>query len=85
MKGKKKVYIFRPPNIVRNYLQKGDKGDAVKNLQKYLNWYGNNLTVDGVFGDATEKAVMAMQKALYLNADGKVGETTLGAMKTVKR
>ena len=87
MKGKRKLYIFRPPNITRDYLKTGDSGEEVKKLQAYLNWYKpeNKLAVDGSFGPATESAAKALQKDLYLNVDGLVGQTTLGAMKTVKR
>lgn len=87
MKGKKKVYVFRPPNVTRNYLCKGDSGDEIKKLQAYLNWYdpNNKLSVDGKFGNATDKAVKAMQKALKLTDDGMVGAKTIEAMKKVKK
>ena len=84
-KGKKYVYVFRPPNVTRTYLMKGDTGEEVKKLQNYLNWYGNKLSVDGVFGDATDKAVRSMQKALKLTEDGKVGAKTIEAMKKVTK
>ncbi len=86
-KGKKYVYVFRPPNVTRSYMQKDDSGNEVKKLQAYLNWYDPKykLAVDGIFGKATETAVKAMQKALGLTDDGKVGAKTLEAMKAVKR
>ena len=86
-KGKKKVYVFRPPNVTRNYLKKGDSGDEIKKLQAYLNWYdpNNKLKVDGIYGNATEKAVEAMQKALGLTVDGLVGAKTIEAMKKVTK
>lgn len=87
MKGKKKIYIFRPPDAIRNYLKKGDDGDEIKKLQAYLNWYdpNNKLKVDGIFGNATEKAVESLQKALGLDVDGLVGAKTVEAMKKVTK
>lgn len=86
-KGKKYVYVFRPPDVTRNYLKSGDSGNEIKKLQAYLNWYDpkNKLAVDGIFGSATEKAVEAMQKALGLTADGLVGAKTIAEMKKVKK
>ncbi len=57
-------------------LKKGSKGEAVKNLQISLNYYGANLTPDGDFGRRTEDAVIAFQKANSLDPDGKVGPNT---------
>lgn len=54
-------------------LKKGSKGENVKRLQSFLNWYGNILTVDGIFGDATENAVKAFQKDQGLTVDGIFG------------
>lgn len=55
-------------------LKKSSKGLAVKNLQKFLNWYGCKLTVDGDFGSATQGAVKAFQKAEGLTSDGIYGK-----------
>lgn len=49
----------------RNYLQKGDSGDEVKQLQQNLIKLGYNCGsagADGIFGDGTEKAVKTFQK-----------------------
>ena len=59
-------------------LQKGSKGDEVKQWQQYLNSQGYNLTVDGDFGDNTYKATTEWQKKNGLGADGIVGEQTWG-------
>ena len=69
----------------KSYLESGDRGEAVKKIQKYLNWYGNKLAEDGIFGDGTLKAVKAFQKAQKLTEDGLVGEKTIKAMKAVKK
>lgn len=52
-------------------LKKGSRGDEVKRLQKLL-----NITVDGVFGDDTEKAVKEYQLKNNLTVDGIVGNKT---------
>ncbi len=67
-------------------LKKGSKGIQVKNLQKFLNWYGNyNLKVDGNFGSATEKALKIFQKATGLTADGIYGPKSLAKAKAIKK
>ena len=60
-------------------LQLGFTGSsAVRSLQKRLKELGYySGQVDGDFGPATEKAVIAFQKANGLTADGKAGKQTL--------
>lgn len=55
-------------------LKKGMSGDGIKWLQQALNKKGYNLTVDGVFGNATEKAVKDFQTKMLV--DGIVGTQT---------
>lgn len=50
----------------------------VRALQEFLNANGQNLQVDGVFGDMTERAVRAYQEANGLDVDGVVGPQTWG-------
>lgn len=60
-------------------LQKGANGYQVKTIQRILIALGYNLGgygVDGDFGDATDKAVRAFQKAKKLGVDGIVGANT---------
>ncbi|HLO11497.1 MAG TPA: peptidoglycan-binding protein [Pseudoneobacillus sp.] len=64
------------PTPPRNWLQKGDEGDAVKDLQTRLNKLGYNLTVDGDFGPATDTAVKDFQTKQGMAADGQVGPIT---------
>jgi N-acetylmuramoyl-L-alanine amidase len=66
-------------------LEKGDKGDDVKKLQELLNKAGANpkLVVDGVFGDATYKAVREFQTKHKLTVDGIVGNATMTKLKAV--
>ncbi|MNJ33591.1 Zinc D-Ala-D-Ala carboxypeptidase precursor [compost metagenome] len=63
-------------------LRHGDRGQAVSQLQKQLNQAGVKpaLTVDGDFGDATEKAVRAFQARAGLVDDGIAGEKTQSAL-----
>lgn len=68
------------------YLHRGDRGEAVKALQRLLNTTpkarpGMQLKVDGDFGDKTEAVVMAFQKANNLAEDGIAGPDTIAALK----
>lgn len=57
-------------------LKKGAKGDSTKALQKFLNWYCPSwkLTVDGVFGAGTQRAVEVFQLTEGIGADGIYGK-----------
>jgi peptidoglycan hydrolase-like protein with peptidoglycan-binding domain len=57
-------------------LRRGSKGDLVELLQSRL-----KLTVDGIFGPATEAAVKAMQAGYNIAADGIVGPQTWEKLK----
>jgi GH25 family lysozyme M1 (1,4-beta-N-acetylmuramidase) len=59
----------------RYVLEKGENGQVVKDLQKLL-----NISDDGQFGPATEKAVRGYQAANELQVDGKAGPQTLGLL-----
>lgn len=68
---------------VKNMLQVGSTGDAVKQLQTDLNEILKiNLTVDGVYGPATEAAVRTFQQIKHLQVDGIAGPQTLVAIQT---
>jgi uncharacterized protein len=65
-------------------LRRGSKGESVKKLQKFLNRIPNrsgadSLTIDGDFGDNTEKALKLFQSSNGLAANGVVGEETWAA------
>jgi peptidoglycan hydrolase-like protein with peptidoglycan-binding domain len=63
---------------VSSVMHLGSKGPFVKELQNNLNTLGYGpLTVDGDFGDGTDKAVRAFQKAMKLKVDGWAGPGTL--------
>ena len=55
-------------------LQKGSKGNEVKEWQNFLNSQGYNLSVDGDFGDNTYAATVEWQSKNGLGADGIVGK-----------
>ena len=58
-------------------VQKGDRGQRVVAIQYLLNeQIGAGLTPDGIFGDATERAVKTFQARHGLTQDGKVGSST---------
>ena len=54
----------------------GQTSDRVASIQHLLRHHGHPVTVDGVFGPATEVAVRAVQAAAGLAADGVVGPLT---------
>lgn len=58
-------------------LSKGTAGPEVRTAQALLNnLIGAKLTVDGIFGPATKKAVMNYQKRFWSNPDGIIGAKT---------
>ena len=57
-------------------------GTNVKNLQKFLNWYGNyGLSVDGKCGTKTVNAIKAFQTKEGIKADGIYGNASYGKAK----
>ncbi len=61
----------------------GDKGDAVKTLQRKLKDLGYySSSVDGDYGNGTKTAVKAFQKANGLTANGKANSKTIEKMKS---
>jgi peptidoglycan hydrolase-like protein with peptidoglycan-binding domain len=51
-------------------VQNGKQGHPVRTLQCLLRARGHNVTVDGMFGPATEAAVKAFQTSKGMTADG---------------
>lgn len=67
------------PTTPKKYLAKGDKGDAVKAMQKMLIACGyscGNSGADGDFGSGTDTALRNFQKANGLTVDGKYGSNS---------
>lgn len=63
-----------------SYLSHGSKGEQVVKLQTALNRAGYSLAVDGVFGNATARAVRLFQVDNGLKADGLAGPATKEAL-----
>lgn len=62
----------------------GSIGDDVLWVQRFLNeTRGAGLEEDGIYGNSTRNAVTAFQSAYGLEADGIVGQLTLGRMQEV--
>ena len=62
-------------------LRQGSSGGEVKEVQRRLKQWGYySGAVDGIFGSATKKAVIAFQKKNGLTADGIVGKATYAAL-----
>lgn len=84
IKGGKVTTIKPAPVVQKGYLEKGDKGTAVKELQTLLEKAGYELgAVDGIFGDATDKAVRAFQKDNKLSVDGLAGNATMQVLEAI--
>lgn len=66
-------------------LKVGCSGEDVRELQEQLNALGFYCgTPDGIFGMKTKEAVMALQLANALNADGIVGNQTRAALEAMQ-
>lgn len=61
-------------------LRLGARGAAVSYLQERLNAHGASLSVDGVYGSATLRAVRNHQSQASIGVDGVVGPITWGAL-----
>lgn len=62
-------------------LSLGDRGPAVKKVQRALTKAGWPTVADGVFGPITDRTVRAFQKANGLPVDGVVGSRTRKALR----
>ena len=60
--------------------QNGSQGHPIRTLQFLLRARGHNLTVDGMFGPATEAAVKAFQTSKGMAADGIMSAQTWSAL-----
>ncbi|MGK7891392.1 MAG: peptidoglycan-binding protein, partial [Leptolyngbyaceae cyanobacterium] len=62
-------------------LSNGDQGSDVSDLQQLLNERVGFTSIDGDFGDATERRVRQVQQFSRLTVDGRVGSETLSALR----
>lgn len=69
---------FYEPEVVDTLSQVGSRGEEVRSIQKKLKELGYYTgTVDGIYGNATKRAVKAFQKNCGLTEDGIAGPKTL--------
>lgn len=68
-----------------NTLQLFSAGQKVCSLQKWLTDFGIKTSIDGLFGQGTQKSVMHYQKLVGLQANGIVDSKTMQTMVVVKR
>ncbi|HEY7103084.1 MAG TPA: peptidoglycan-binding protein [Mycobacteriales bacterium] len=61
-------------------VKKGDQQHPVQTLQYLLRARGHLVTVDGIFGPATDSAVRSFQQQKGLSVDGIVGPNTWSAL-----
>lgn len=61
-------------------LKRGNKGRAVRILQGLLCAWGFKVSIDGIFGEQTEKQVKAFQAKYAKPSDGIVGRVTWGKL-----
>ncbi len=72
-------------------LRLGDRGSGVRSLQFYLstlaafNPFLRDVSIDGVFGNGTQEAVLAFQRYYGLTPDGLVGEGTWNRLVQIYR
>lgn len=85
------IYAIFAPEYEEKHptLKKGDTGEAVKELQRDLNYFGyradgEKLAVDGKFGGKTEKALKEMQKDQHLT-EGVCGTETWDRFDEMKK
>lgn len=70
---------------LRAWVEMGDRGQDVKDLQTLLNQIGYNLAVDGIFGGATDAALRQFQTSVGISADGQAGKVTIARLQeTIK-
>lgn len=86
-KSKKKKYSGKLPTLAKGEcIGKGDKGEKVRLLQLFLNWYGNyGLVIDSDCGEKTESAIKNFQASEKLTIDGLFGEKSLAKAKKLKK
>lgn len=75
--------VSMPPDDAMSdgILRRGERGEAVANMQRDLTRLGFKVAADGIFGFGTEAALMKFQTAFGLVADGIAGPKTLAKLK----
>lgn len=70
--------------IPKPKLKKGSKGTRVKQLQRFLTWYGIKTNDDGKFGKKTRKSLKKWQRKEGLTDDGVFGKKSYNRALTYK-
>lgn len=68
--------LLAQPSYANAVVGPGDEGNEVEAIQQRLHDLGYAITVDGVYGEATEQAIRDFQRSQGLYVDGVVGEDT---------
>ncbi len=71
---------YRQPSST---IKRGSKGDGVRWVQWWLQLWGYGVSIDGVCGSKTEKAIEDFQKRLGLTVDRFDGKKTCNALRGV--
>ena len=69
------------PIVAKHTLKLGSKGLQVNYLQQDLNYLGEHLNTDGIFGPLTKEAVLRFQKSCNIARDGIYGPVSEGRMR----
>lgn len=80
-----RLYPGRLRLPARGYFAPGDRGETVQELQRFFNWYGDPLEVDGIYGPLTTAAVRRFQRRFDLSEDGLFGVKSLKQAKKVRK
>jgi len=67
--------------LADDVVERGDSGAVVRDLQTRLGVLGYAVHVDGAFGPGTEQAVQSLQRDERVAPTGRVGRTTLLALR----
>jgi hypothetical protein len=79
------LFILYAMGSAANAAEPGDRGVEVTEVQTLLKGYGYTVTVDGVYGPQTEKAVRSWQKSNGLRVDGIAGPVTMNSLRGAVR
>lgn len=69
------------PSLAKHTLRLGSKGMQVQNLQKDLNYLGEHLDTDGIFGPLTKAALIRFQNDCGIAKDGIYGPISENCMR----
>lgn len=84
--GKEDSSVNTAKDVNRSWLQKGDKGEKVKDMQLMLIGCGYSCGIDGAdgdFGTNTEKALLKFQGDNGLKEDGLYGNVSKAKLETI--